>query len=1232
MSPVTGESCPQPLVAVIGLGGVGSHCAHALLRAGIKRLRLVDFDRVSLSSLNRHAVASRRDVGIPKVVACANAFRCIAPGCSIDARDAMFNAEATETLLGPCTATASLAVADGHAVEGEVPDIVIDCIDDVTTKADLLEACLARGLPCISALGSGAKGDPTRLCVCKGLRDIENDALASKMRQTLKMRGVDVSDIPFVYSSQKAVRDLLPLTDEQRDSPESFGNVANFRLRVIPVLGSQPALAGVGVAVQTLLEMQGKAAAFTARPSPPLLPQLVQRFIEELMKRETVRKVDFTVPEAVLLGHEVFNCRSAFDTEHAVRGASGVRFTFARWDPELPIRPDNIVLCTREEADGHTDPTGVSPEIRQRIEARLSYMRSLLAVPTSANATDAKLPAAMEPASEEKDAAIDGAAWREQRKFWSADDEEVHNALLDEQLSRSSSFFGGNDAGHGRIRSAFVVVLGLGAVGSAAATMLARAGVGRLRLVDDGLVSGGCHALASAEDQCRPKVDVCRQRLLAIMPGCQVEACPRRFEASTADELLCADNGPDLVVDCLGGLPSKAEAIAAAVARGVRVVSVVACPGARDPTRIAVAPLADVTDSPAAVALRSMVGKDLPAGCLVAQSALAKGEARPASMDNAVGIDVVHSQEPWQWAQGCESETRPFELLVRLSLGFAASAVALHALAGEAAVKPPAAPAALSAWRKLRKDCKEAEAAGVDLYALGCVLDVIWGSRCAVTRRSGAGLKLVRWDHSKPYAFDNLWPLTEDEADYHEEATSKTGSLPEAAMALSSATAVSDGGGDRLHEDSSLDAQRLQAYRAMQLLQRHFAMCMTGRRRHLQAGVSASQTPAKGKSESLHTVMAAARLCNGSAALAPAGIGMGFAGLVGKTPLVELRSLSEATRCRIVAKAEFLNPGGCQKDRVARQILEDAEADGRLKPGATIVEGTSGSTGISLALAGSSKGYRVIVVMPDDQAAEKMDLLRRFGAELELVRPASISSPEHYVNVARRRAQEIIAAEGPGSALFANQFENMSNFRAHFVGTGPELWDQTEGHLDAFVMSSGTGGTLAGVGCYLKTVKPTVEVILADVQGSSLYNKVAHGVLYASEQAERTVRRHRMDTIAEGIGIDRLTGNMALGLREHNGGAPGVDHAVRVTDQEALEMAHFLLKHEGIFVGSSAAVNCVAACKVALRLGAGQTIATVLCDSGQRHLTKFYNRDVWPEYGLSVPTPRERGDISFVAS
>jgi len=338
---------------------------------------------------------------------------------------------------------------------------------------------------------------------------------------------------------------------------------------------------------------------------------------------------------------------------------------------------------------------------------------------------------------------------------------------------------------------------------------------------------------------------------------------------------------------------------------------------------------------------------------------------------------------------------------------------------------------------------------------------------------------------------------------------------------------------------------------------------------------------------------------------------MGFPGLIGNTPMVEIRSLSAATGCRILAKAEFLNPGGSTKDRIAREMVEEAEAAGKLCPGGTIVEGTSGSTGISLAFMAKARGYRCVIVMPDDVAAEKAQVLRESGAEVREVRPASIVNGGHYCNVAAALAEQT------DGAFFADQFETPANFNAHYLRTGPEIWEQTDGgKLDAFVMSAGTGGTIAGVSCFLKERlgDEGVRVFLADPPGSSLYHSVLDGVCYAPEQAERRVRRHRYDTIAEGIGLDRLTANFKRAR---------IDDAFRVTDREAVEMAHYLLREEGLFVGSSSAVNLVATVRAARKMGKkGATLVTVLCDSGQRHLTKFWNPSFLEKWRL---TPRAKG-------
>ena len=343
----------------------------------------------------------------------------------------------------------------------------------------------------------------------------------------------------------------------------------------------------------------------------------------------------------------------------------------------------------------------------------------------------------------------------------------------------------------------------------------------------------------------------------------------------------------------------------------------------------------------------------------------------------------------------------------------------------------------------------------------------------------------------------------------------------------------------------------------------------------------------------------------------------GFADLVGNTPLVYLRSLSEATGCKIFGKAEFLNPGGSTKDRVARGIVVDAERRGlllRSEPErCVIVEGTSGSTGISLSLMARSRGYRCHIVMPDDMAVEKSALLRMFGAAVVEVKPAAIVHSGHYCNTAARFAR---GPSGDELRFYADQFENEANWREHYRTTGPEIWHSVTREralkLDAFVMSAGTGGTIKGVSTFLKEQDPSIHIFLADPPGSALANKVNHGVLYTPEQSERTVQRHRFDTVTEGVGLCRLTAN----FRD----AP-IDHAFTIEDQESVAMSRALLRDEGLFLGSSSAMNCVAAVRAARRLGPGHTIVTVLCDGGQRHKSKFWNDEYLGEQGLVAPPP-----------
>ena len=310
----------------------------------------------------------------------------------------------------------------------------------------------------------------------------------------------------------------------------------------------------------------------------------------------------------------------------------------------------------------------------------------------------------------------------------------------------------------------------------------------------------------------------------------------------------------------------------------------------------------------------------------------------------------------------------------------------------------------------------------------------------------------------------------------------------------------------------------------------------------------------------------------------------GFSGAVGNTPLIELRELSRELGRRVLGKAEFLNPGGSVKDRAARGIVDDAEERGALKPGGTIVEGTAGNTGIALALVANERGYKSVIVVPDDQSREKIDLLRAYGSDVRTVPAVAFTNPENYYHVARR-----IAEETPG-AFWANQFENTANRRAHEATTGPEIWEQTGGRVDAFVAAAGTGGTIAGVASALKAQTRDVLTVLCDPMGSALYNYVNNGEL-----------KPEGDSDLEGIGIKRLTANFA--------DAP-VDRAIRATDAQAIAMAHWLLEHEGIFVGGSTGLNVVGAARIARELPPGSTVVTILCDGGGRYLSRMFD-DAW---------------------
>ena len=324
----------------------------------------------------------------------------------------------------------------------------------------------------------------------------------------------------------------------------------------------------------------------------------------------------------------------------------------------------------------------------------------------------------------------------------------------------------------------------------------------------------------------------------------------------------------------------------------------------------------------------------------------------------------------------------------------------------------------------------------------------------------------------------------------------------------------------------------------------------------------------------------------------------GFVDAIGNTPLIKLRAASARTGCTILGKAEFLNPGGSVKDRAARAIIEAAEARGELRPGGVIVEGTAGNTGIGLALVANARGYRTVIVMPETQSQEKKDMLRLCGADLRLVPALPYRDPGNYVRVSERLAAELAASE-PHGAIWANQFDNTANMDAHVRTTGPEIWAQTAGKVDGFVAAVGTGGTLAGTGLALKERNKDVVVALADPMGSAIYNYYQNGELKAEG-----------GSISEGIGQGRITQNLAP--------AP-IDTQFQISDQEALPLVFDLLRHEGLVMGGSTAINIAGAIRLAERLGPGHTIVTILCDWGHRYQSKLYNPAFLREKGLPVP-------------
>jgi cysteine synthase A len=325
---------------------------------------------------------------------------------------------------------------------------------------------------------------------------------------------------------------------------------------------------------------------------------------------------------------------------------------------------------------------------------------------------------------------------------------------------------------------------------------------------------------------------------------------------------------------------------------------------------------------------------------------------------------------------------------------------------------------------------------------------------------------------------------------------------------------------------------------------------------------------------------------------------------IGNTPLIRLRRASDATGCTILGKAEFMNPGQSVKDRPARQMILEAEKRGTLRPGGLVVEATAGNTGIGLALVANAHGYRTVIVIPETQSQEKKDTLRLFGAELVEVPALPYSNPNNYQHIGRRLAEELSKTE-PNGVLFADQWNNLDNRKAHYVSTGPEIWADTQGQIDGFICSVGTGGTLAGVSTLLREKKKDIVIGVADPKGAAMYNLFAHGKAEASDGG----------SVSEGIGLGRVT-PIIQNIK--------VDKPYLIPDEEAIPLIFDLLEHEGLCVGGSTAINIAGAIRLAKDLGPGHTIVTVLCDYGTRYQSKLFNPEFLRSKNLPVPAWLER--------
>ena len=325
----------------------------------------------------------------------------------------------------------------------------------------------------------------------------------------------------------------------------------------------------------------------------------------------------------------------------------------------------------------------------------------------------------------------------------------------------------------------------------------------------------------------------------------------------------------------------------------------------------------------------------------------------------------------------------------------------------------------------------------------------------------------------------------------------------------------------------------------------------------------------------------------------------GFMESIGNTPLIRLKKASEITKCEIYGKAEFMNPGGSVKDRAAKAIIQNAEKVDGLKVGGTIVEGTAGNTGISLAMCANARGYKTVIVLPETQSQEKKDMLRICGADLRLVPAVPYKDPNNYVRYSEKLAKDL-AKENSNGVIWANQFDNTANLEGHYNSTGPEIWQQTKGNIDGFICSVGSGGTIAGISKFLKEQKLNVTIGLSDPLGSALYNFYQNGEL-----------KSEGNSISEGIGQGRITENLNCAK---------IDKAYQVSDEEALPIIFDLHSQEGLLLGGSSAINVAGAIRMAKDMGPGKTIVTILCDSGSRYFSKLWNIDFLKSKNLPLPS------------